>query len=135
MNNENKHTKKFLPVWVWVVVLIEIVLVLFFSAGTMMSPSKFIPGVVEMDYVTQLYITRNITAVLGLVLALLFRSHKALFVILIIRITTDLWDVFSVYAHDVEAIKSSVPMVIGLLIVIPLFVLRYLWKRIQLEKK
>ena len=135
MNNENKHTKKFLPVWVWVVVLIEIVLVLFFSAGTMMSPSKFIPGVVEMDYVTQLYRTRNITAVLGLVLALLFRSHKALFVILIIRITTDLWDVFSVYAHDVEAIKSSVPMVIGLLIVIPLFVLRYLWKRIQLEKK
>jgi len=33
MNNNNDPTEKFLPIWVWVIALIQIILVLFFSAG------------------------------------------------------------------------------------------------------
>jgi len=128
---ENK--KKFLPTWVWVIALIEIVLVLFFSVGTAMNPGDFIPGVTELDYVTQLYITRNVTAVLGLIIALLLRSRKALFVMLIVRMVTDFSDVITVYAFNAEIIKSSVPMVVGILIIIPLFAIIYLWKQIQKE--
>ncbi|APD07507.1 hypothetical protein UJ101_02003 [Flavobacteriaceae bacterium UJ101] len=131
MNNKNQSKKKFLPVWVWIIALIEIILVLFFSIGTAMNPGEFIPGVSELNYVTQLYITRNVTAVLGLIIALLLRSHKALFVMLIVRIVTDISDVVTVYAFDAEIIKSSVPMVVGILIIPPLFALGYLWKRIQ----
>jgi len=135
MNNNNNQTKIFLPIWVWIIALIQIFLVLFFAAGTAMNPGNFIPGVSELDYVTQLYVTRNVTVVLGIVVALLLRSHKALFAILIVRLLTDISDVITVYAFNVEVIKSSVPMVVVILIIPALLALGYLWKRINQESK
>ena len=135
MNNNNDYTNNFLPVWAWIIALIQIFLVLFFSAGTAMNPGNFIPGVSEVDYVTQLYITRNVTVVLGIVVALLLRSHKALFAMLIVRVLTDISDVITVYAFNVVVIKSSVPMVVVMLIIPALLVLGYLWKRINQESK
>ena len=135
MDNENNPTKNFLPIWVWVIVLIQISLVLFFSAGTAMSPGDFIPGASELDYAIQLYITRNVTVVLGIVAALLLRSHKALFAVLAVRMLTDISDVITVYSLNVEVIKSSVPMVVAILIIPALLALGYLWKRISQESK
>ena len=131
MNDNNDSTTKFLPVWVWVIVLIQIFLVLFFSVGTAMNPGDFIPDVSELNYVTQLYITRNITAALGIIIALLLRSHKALLLILTIRLVTDISDVITVYALNVEVIKSSVPMVVALLILPALVAIGYLWTRVK----
>lgn len=127
----NDQTKNFLPIWVWIIVLIQIFLVLFFSAGTAMNPNDFIPGVTELNYVTQLYITRNVTVAMGIILALLLRSHKALLLILSIRLVTDISDVITVYALNVDVIKSSVPMVVVLLIIPALVATMYLWKRIK----
>jgi hypothetical protein len=129
--NINDHNSKFLPIWVWIIVLIQIFLVLFFSAGTAMDPGKFIPGISELDYVTQLYITRNVTVVIGLIVALLLRSHKALFAMLIVRVLTDMSDVITVYTFNAEIIKSSVPMVVLVLIIPALLAVAYLWKRIH----
>ena len=75
MNDETK----FLPIWVWIIAILQIALVLFFSVGTAMNPAQFIPDVTGLNYVTQLYITRNVTVALGIVVALLLKSHKALF--------------------------------------------------------
>ncbi len=94
-----------------------------------MNPGDFIPDVSELNYVTQLYITRNITVVLGIIIALLLRSHKALLVLLSVRLLTDISDVITVYALNVEVIKSSVPMVVALLIIPALLAIGYLWKR------
>ena len=127
----NETSVKFLPIWVWVVVLIQVFLVLFFSVGTAMSPGDFIPNVSELNYVTQLYITRNITVALGLIVALLLRSHRALLTLLIMRLLTDISDVMTVYALDVEVIKESVPMVVVLLIVPAFVAVVYLLKRIK----
>ena len=127
----NEKPDKFLPVWVWVIVLIQVFLVLFFSVGTAMSPGDFIPNVSGLNYVTQLYITRNITVALGVIVALLLRSHRALLTLLIVRLLTDISDVATVYALDVEVIKESVPMV-AVLLIIPAFVaIVYLLKRIK----
>ena len=131
MNQEATPAKSFLPVWVWVIVLAQILLVSFFSVGTAMNPANFIPDVAELNYVTQLYVTRNVTVVLGIVGALLLRSHKGLLIVLAIRLFTDVADVITVYALDVEVIKSSVPMVVLLLIVPALMASGYLWKRIS----
>ena len=131
MNKTNDQPGKFLPVWVWLIVLVQIVLVLFFSVGTAMSPADFIPGVSELNYVTQLYITRNVTVAIGLIVALLLKSHKGLLAVLVVRFLTDLSDVITVYALNVEVIKSSVPMVVVLLIVPALVAIGYLWKRID----
>ena len=131
MNQEAPPAKSFLPIWVWVIVLAQILLVSFFSVGTAMNPANFIPDVSELNYVTQLYVTRNVTVVVGIVGALLLRSHKGLLVVLVIRLFTDIADVITVYALDVEVIKSSVPMVVLLLIVPALVASGYLWKRIS----
>ena len=125
----NDKVDRFLPIWVWVIVLVQILLVLFFSVGTAMSPGDFIPNVSELNYVTQLYITRNITVALGLIVALLLRSHRALLTLLIVRVLTDISDVITVYALDVEVIKESVPMVVVLLIVPAFVAVVYLFKR------
>ena len=130
MNEKNNQSDSFLPIWMWLIVLVQILLVLFFSVGTAMNPAEFIPGVSELNYVTQLYITRNVTVALGMVVALILRSHKGLFAILIVRLLTDASDVITVYALNVEVIKSSVPMVVALLIVPALAAIVYLWKRI-----
>ncbi len=100
-----------------------------------MNPGNFIPGVSELDYVTQLYVTRNITVVIGLAVALFLRSHKSLFVILVVRLLTDVSDVITVYAFNLEVVKSSVPMVVIILIIPALLALWYLWKRINQDSK
>ena len=127
----NEKNAKFLPIWAWVIVVIQIFLVLLFSAGTAMNPGDFIPEVSELNYVTQLYITRNVTVALGLIVALFLKSHKALFVLLIVRFMTDISDVITVYSLSVEVIKSSVPMVVALLILPALVTIVYLRKRIK----
>ena len=127
----NEKSDKFLPVWVWVIVLIQVFLVFFFSVGTAMSPGDFIPNVSGLNYVTQLYITRNITVALGVIVALLLRSHRALLTLLIVMLLTDISDVATVYALDVEVIKESVPMVAVLLIVPAFVAIVYLLKRIK----
>jgi len=129
MGDANNQTNKFLPVWVWIIALLQIFLVLFFSVGTAMNPGDFIPGVTELNYVTQLYITRNVTVAAGIIIALMLRSHKALLLILIVRILTDISDVITVYALNVDVIKSSVPMVVVMLIIPALLVIIHLWKR------
>ncbi len=130
MNQHAGPAKTFLPIWVWLVVLVQIALVSFFSVGTAINPAGFIPDVSELNYVTQLYVTRNVTVVLGLAAALLLRSHKGLLVVLAVRLLTDIADVITVYALDVEVIRSSVPMVVILLIVPALLACTYLWQRI-----
>ena len=127
----NDQSEKFLPIWLWVIVVLQIFLVLFFSAGTAMNPGDFIPDVTELNYVTQLYITRNVTVALGIIIALLLKSHKALLLILAVRLLTDISDVITVYALNVEVIKSSVPMVVILLIVPAMLAVGYLWKRVK----
>ena len=131
MTQNTPPANAFLPIWVWLIVLVQILLVSFFSVGTAINPADFIPDASELNYVTQLYVTRNLTIVLGIVGALLLKSHKGLLVVLVVRLLTDIADVITVYALDVEVIKSSVPMVVLLLIVPALLASGYLWRRIH----
>ncbi len=135
MNDKNNQSNKFLPIWVWIIVLIQIFLVLFFSAGTAMNPGDFIPKVAELNYVTQLYITRNVVVVIGIIVALLLKSHRALLALLMVRLLTDIFDIISVYTFNVAIIKSSVPMVVVLLIIPALLAIGSLWKQINQEDR
>lgn len=129
MNEKSDQSNKFLPIWVWIVALVQILLVLFFSVGTALSPADFIPDVAELTYVTQLYITRNVTIAVGMIVALLLKSHKGLLTVLVVRVLTDVSDVITVYVLDVDEIKSSVPMVVILLIIPASLAIAYLWRR------
>lgn len=129
MNEKSDQSNKFLPIWVWIVALVQILLVLFFSVGTALSPADFIPDVAELTYVTQLYITRNVTIAAGMIVALLLKSHKGLLTVLVVRVLTDVSDVITVYVLNVDEIKSSVPMVVILLIIPASLAIAYLWRR------
>ncbi len=96
-----------------------------------MNPAQFLPDVTDLNYVTLLYITRNVTVALGIIIALLLKSHRALLLILLVRILTDISDVVTVYYLNVEVIKESVPMVVMLLIVPAFAAVGYLWKRVK----
>ena len=124
-------TNKFLPVWVWIIIIIQIGLVLFFSVGTVMNPAQFIPNVTELNYVTQLYITRNIVVALGIIIAIFLKSHKALLLILLVRVLTDIADIATVYVLNVEVIKESVPMVVVLLVLPAVAAIGHLIKSIK----
>ena len=126
--NDNTQTESFLPIWVWGIAILQIVLVLFFSVGTFMNPANFIPDVSELNYVTQLYITRNVVVALGIVGALIIRSRRALLIILVVRLLTDISDVITVYALNVDVIKDSVPMVVLLLIIPAVIAIGYLFR-------
>ncbi len=115
----------FAPIWLWGVLLIQIVMVSFFALATLFNPPP------DFDYTTMTYITRNLTAVLALILAILFRSHIALFVALAARFVTDVVDAITVFTMQNTDFYGVVPVVTVLLILPALTGLLYLWKRIR----
>lgn len=131
MKQDNGQSDRFIPIWIWIIAVVQILLVLFFSIGTAMNPTEFVPDVSKLDYVTSLYITRNVTVAIGIIVALVLRSQRALLVILGVRLLTDIVDVIFVYALDVELIKSSVPAVVVVLILPALPAIAYLCKNLN----
>ncbi len=127
MNTASLNTPwgQFLPKWFWIIIALQIVIVSFFALSTLFNPPP------DFDYTTMAYITRNLTAVLAVILAVLLRSHAALFAALAARCVTDIVDATTVYTMDATYLESAVPMVVALLIVPALVGLVYLWKQIR----
>ena len=79
-----------------------------------------------------MYITRNLTTALGLLLAVLFRSHIAVFILIIVRMTTDGSDMINAVSNGAgESVVQSIPYLFVILIVIPLIAQVWLWKHIR----
>ncbi len=127
MNTASAKTSPgpFLPKWFWIIILLQVVIVSFFALSTLFDPPP------DFNYTTMAYVTRNLTAVLAVLLAVWLRSHKALFAALAARLVTDIVDATTVYTMDATYLESAVPMVVALLILPALAGLVYLWKRIQ----
>jgi len=130
MNNEG--SSGFLPWWVWIIVAIEAAVPTIFGIATWMDPGAYIEGAKGVSYEILLYITRNLTTALGIILAILLRSHVAIFVLIIVRMTTDMSDmVNATFNGGGESVVQSIPYLIVILVVLPLFALRHLWGRIK----
>ena len=130
MNNQS--FKGFLPWWVWVILAVEAGVPTIFGLATWIDPATYIEGAQDVSYEIMLYITRNLTTALGIVLAVLLRSHVAIFILIIVRMTTDMTDmVNATFNGGGESVVQTIPFLIVLLIVLPLFALRHLWGRIK----
>lgn len=125
MPSAESPAEQFLPKWFWIIIVLQIFIVSFFALSTLFDPPP------DFNYTTMAYVTRNLTAVLAVLLAVGFRSHKALFAALAARCVTDIVDAITVYTMDAAYLKSAVPMVVALLIIPALIGLAYLWKRIR----
>ncbi len=135
-NQNTNETKSgfagFLPWWVWIVVTIEIAVPTIFGIATCFNPATYIADADQVTYTILLYITRNLTTALGLLLAVLFRSHIAVFILIIVRMTTDGSDMINAVSNGAgESVVQSIPYLFVILIVIPLIAQVWLWKHIR----
>ena len=115
----------FLPKWFWIIIGLQVVIVSFFALSTLLNPPP------DFNYTTMAYITRNLTAVLAIILAALLRSRIALLVALVARCVTDIVDATTVFTMNATYLNSVVPMVVALLIIPAIIGIIYLWKHRQ----
>ncbi len=122
---ENKSSERFLPTWFWIIIGLQIVIVSYFALSTLFNPPP------DFSYTTMAYITRNLTAVLAIILAVWLRSRVALFVALTARCVTDIVDAITVFTMNAAYLEAAVPFVVALLILPALVGMGYLWKRMR----
>ena len=116
---------QFLPKWFWIIIGLQVVIVSFFALSALFNRPP------DFNYTTMAYITRNLTAVLAVILAVWLRSRIALFTALAARCVTDIVDATTVFTMNATYLKSAVPMVVALLILPALVGLVYLWKHMR----
>ncbi|MFK7841499.1 MAG: hypothetical protein AB8B54_04470 [Sphingorhabdus sp.] len=130
MNEE--RSRGFLPWWVWIIVAIEAGVPAIFGLATWIDPATYIEGATGTSYEIMLYITRNLTTALGIILAVLLRSHVAIFILIIVRMSTDIADMVNATTNGGgESIVQTIPFLFVVLVVLPMFALRHLWGRIN----
>ncbi|MEM9303106.1 MAG: hypothetical protein AAGE01_13400, partial [Pseudomonadota bacterium] len=96
-------SEQFLPKWFWIILALQITIVSYFALSTLVAPPP------DFSYTTMAYVTRNLTAVLAVILAVWLRSHAALFVALAARVVTDIIDAVTVFTMDATYLESAVP--------------------------
>ena len=124
----NTPSGQFLPKWFWIIIGLQTVIVSFFALSTLFNPPP------DFNYTTMAYVTRNLTAVLAVILAVWLRSHAALFVALAARFVTDIVDATTVFTMNATYLETAVLMVVTLLIIPALVGMVYLWRRMKQQK-
>ena len=59
----SETSDKFIPTWFWGIIVLQVLIVSFFALSTLFNPPP------DFNYTTMAYITRNLTAVLAIILA------------------------------------------------------------------
>lgn len=121
----SETSDKFIPTWFWGIIVLQVLIVSFFALSTLFNPPP------DFNYTTKAYITRNLMAVLAIILAVWLRSREVLFVALAARFVTDIVDATTVYTMNATYLKSAVPMVVALLIIPAAIGMVYLWKSMK----
>ncbi|MEM1086978.1 MAG: hypothetical protein AAGH90_04560 [Pseudomonadota bacterium] len=120
-------TRTFIPWWIWIVIAIEVSVPTYFGIATIFDPSIW--GEDHFGAIGQLYVTRNFTMVLALVVALILRSRVALFVALLARYLTDFVDITAGFIRGPDPETFQVLAVFGgVLLVLPLVALIWLFR-------
>ena len=97
----------------------------YFALATLFNPPP------DFNYTTMAYVTRNLTAVLAIILAVWLRSRAGLFVALAARCATDMADVITVFTMNATYLEGAVPFVVVLLIAPALIGMGNLWNQMR----
>lgn len=119
---------KFLPWWIWAVVAIEVLIPTYFGIATIFDPSIW--GEESFGAIGQLYVTRNFTMVLAILVSIALRSRVALFVAVLARYLTDFVDIAAGILRGPDSETLIVLLGFGaLLLGPPLLALLWLFRR------
>jgi hypothetical protein len=127
--------KKALPTWLIVVVIIEILPMFVFPVLAMFVPSAApgLSGGEKFAFAASIYSARNLAVGIALMLALWLRNEAMLFILILVRLLTDLMDYPTLMLLGDVTRVYFVTGIFFLLYYIPaLFALRYLWQRLSL---
>ena len=126
--------KSALPAWLVVVVIIEVLPMLVFPILAMFVPSA-VPGLSggeKFAFAASIYSARNLAVGIALLIALWLRDKAMLFILILVRLITDLMDFPTLlFLGDVKNVYLVSSIFVFLYYIPALFALRYLWLRLS----
>ena len=126
----------FLPWWIWIILLIEVAAPVFFATSTILDPASMFPGTEEVTPPIALYVVRNYAVAFGLILAVIFRSYTALFILVLVRMAMDVPDIINSFVIGAsDDVLKMIPVFAVLFVILPAVGLRFLWKGVRAERK
>ena len=126
--------KKPLPYWLIAVVIIEMLPMFVFPFIAMFVPSA-VPGLSggeKFAFAASIYSARNLAVGIALLVALLLKNHAMLFILILVRLITDLLDYPTLlFLGDVSNVYRLTGIFVFLFYIPALFALGYLWRQIS----
>lgn len=129
--------KKSLPVWLAIIIVLETLPMFLGPLLALLRPDSF-PGldqVPDPGFVAWLYAARNFAVGIAFMVALALKSRSMLFILILIRLITDLHDLPNLLSGGALSNPLLVIAIFVLLYYLPaIYALRYLWKEINREQ-
>jgi hypothetical protein len=130
-------TKKSLPVWLKVIIVIETLPMFVGPLLALLRPDYF-PGldqVPDPGFVAWLYAARNFAVGIAFLVAFVLKDRSMLSILILIRLVTDLFDLPNLLSGGALSNPLLVIAIFVLLYYLPaIYALRYLWKEINREQ-
>lgn len=122
--------KKPLPLWLVLVVIIELLPMFVFPVLAMFVPSA-VPGLSggeKFAFAASIYSARNLAVGTALLVALWLKNEAMLFILILVRLLTDLMDFPTLlFLGEVTRVYVVTSIFVFLYYAPALFALRYLW--------
>jgi hypothetical protein len=123
--------KKKLPVWLIIIIVIETLPMFLGPLLALFRPSAM-PGfssLTDPRTMAWMYAARNLSVGIALVVAFVLKNRSMLFILILIRLITDLHDLPNLFLRGDRSNLLPVIAVFVLIYYVPaVFALRYLWK-------
>ena len=124
-------SKIHIPWWLWIIIVLETLPMFLGPVAAITNPQIMGgPAAEAINQATYFYAIRNLAVGIAFLIAVLLRNAAMLFVLILIRLITDLGDLPIFLVFD---LAQSPERAIGIFVVlyyIPAFIaLRYLWKQ------
>ena len=126
--------KNSLPVWLIVVVIIEMLPMFIFPVMALFVPTAIpeLSGGEKFAFPAAIYSARNLAVGVALLVALWLRNHAMLFILILARLLTDLMDLPAMlFIRGVDNVYLASSIFIFLFYVPALFALVYLWRQLM----
>jgi hypothetical protein len=132
-----KMVKKSLPVWLIIIVVIETLPMFLGPLLALLKPGSF-PGLNQLSdpvFAVWLYSARNFAVGIAFVVAFALKNRSMLFILILIRLITDLFDLPNLLSGGALSNPLLVIAIFVLLYYLPaIYALRYLWKEIESDQ-
>ena len=126
--------KQSIPIWLTLIIIIETLPMFLGPLVAIFNPSRM-PGLAEMPEplgFALLYSARNLAVGIAFIIAYLLKDMRMLFILILIRLITDLIDLPNFVYHGAFPNPVRLTVIFFCLYYIPaVYALRYLWKEIK----